>query len=285
MLPRSDYPPGVPCWIDLVHPDIDRMRDFYGGLFGWTLDVRSPADAPGTYAYALVDGQSVAGVATPAPGEQALPGWTTHVRVDSADDAAAAVAANGGTVLVPPTDAADAGRFAHCADPEGAVFGVWQPARLRGAELVNAAGAWNFSQLATADLAAANEFYGAVFGWEYSPFGIPGDEAGFWRVPGYGKFLAEHDPDVAAWQEADEGPPGFRDAVAIVQPGTAPAGAARWGVTFAVDDADAAYAKAIDLGATAIVPLFDTEYTRQGDIRDPLGAELTLSEYRPPEQG
>jgi predicted enzyme related to lactoylglutathione lyase len=80
-------------------------------------------------------------------------------------------------------------------------------------------------------------------------------------------------------------PDGFVDAVAIVQPGAAPAGAARWGITFAVEDADATYARAIELGATPTVPLFDTPYTRQGDVRDPLGAEITLGEYRPPEPG
>jgi predicted enzyme related to lactoylglutathione lyase len=285
MVPRSSYPAGVPCWVDLVQPDLDGLRAFYGGLFGWTFDVRTPPEAPAQYAYALLDGQTVAGVGTPGPGERTPGGWMSYVSVDSADAAVAAVEANGGTIVSPPTDAGPAGRWAHCADADGAVFGLWQPGELKGAQLVNFGGSWNFSDLAVAERSGAEAFYGAVFGWEYSPFGIPGEESGFFRVAGYGKFLADLDPDVAAWQETGQAPDGFSDAVAILQPGGAPAGAARWNVTFGVDDADASYAKAIQLGATATLPLFDTPYTRQGNVRDPQGAEITISEYRPPEQG
>ena len=56
-----------------------------------------------------------------------------------------------------------------------------------------------------------------------------------------------------------------------------------WSVTFAVADADAAHARAVALGATVVTALFDTPYTRQSTVRDPQGATLTLSEYRPPQ--
>jgi len=54
------------------------------------------------------------------------------------------------------------------------------------------------------------------------------------------------------------------------------------GHDLAVADADAAVAKAKDLGASVVAPLVDTPYTREGVVRDPQGATLTLSEYRPP---
>jgi hypothetical protein len=56
-----------------------------------------------------------------------------------------------------------------------------------------------------------------------------------------------------------------------------------WSVTFAVADADAAFARAESLGAKVVTPPFDTDYTRQGVLQDPQGAEMSLSEYRPPE--
>jgi uncharacterized glyoxalase superfamily protein PhnB len=49
-----------------------------------------------------------------------------------------------------------------------------------------------------------------------------------------------------------------------------------------VADADGAFARAQELGATVVVALLDTDYTRMGIVRDPQGAQLTLSEYRPP---
>lgn len=283
MLPRNGYPPGVPCWVDLLQPDVDGTVAFYGALFDWTTEVRTPDGAPQRYLYARRDGLIVAGLGGPPLNDAESAGWTSFVWVSSADEVAAAVEANGGRVLAPPVDIPQAGRVGMCADPEGAVFGVWQAAANRGVELVNADGSWNFSELRTADPSRAEAFYGAVFGWELETFDMgTGDKAGFWRLPGYGDFLAERDPEIRERQAAEQSPGGFEDAVALLSP--APGGGpARWAITFAVADADAAFARALDLGASEVVPLFDTAYTRMGIVRDPQGAELTLSEYRPPQ--
>ncbi len=46
MLERSEYPPGVPCWID-TQPDAEAAVQFYGGLFGWEFEDQMPPDVPG----------------------------------------------------------------------------------------------------------------------------------------------------------------------------------------------------------------------------------------------
>jgi predicted enzyme related to lactoylglutathione lyase len=282
MLKRDGYPAGVPCWIDVLQPDVGATMAFYGELFGWDFEVRTPPGAPTSYAYARKDGLLVAGVGGPPAGDEPS-GWTTYVWVDSADDTAATVLADGGQVLVAPMDIPRAGRAAVCMDPSGAVFGLWQAAENRGAELVNAPGTWNFSDLTPANSSEAEKFYGAVFGWECDPFELSaGDKASIWRVPGYGDFLAERDPELRERQAAAQAPNGFADAVAILNPEATGAGAGRWNVTFAVADADAAFARALSLGASTVTPLFDTMYTRMGTVADPQGAILTVSEYRPP---
>lgn len=287
MLERDGYPAGVPCWVDVVQPDVDTTMAFYGDLFGWTYEVRTPEGAPQFYAYARLDGLLVAGLGG-APGSDAeRRGWTTYVWVDSADDTAALVESNGGGVLVAPDRVPGAGRLAVCADPSGAVFGLWQAAENRGAQLVNAPGSWNFSELNTGDIGGAEAFYGAVFGWETDHLEMgAGQTAGMWRLPGYGNFLAERDPEIQERQAAEQAPTGFADAVALMYPITADGRAADttpyWSVTFAVADADSAFRRATELGATAVTPLIDTEYTRMGVVRDPQGAVLALSEYRPP---
>jgi predicted enzyme related to lactoylglutathione lyase len=283
MLKRDGYPAGVPCWIDVLQPDVAATMSFYEGLFGWEFEVRTPSGAPTTYAYARKDGLLVAGVGgPPAPGDQPA-GWTANVWVDSADDTVATVLAAGGRVLTTPTDIPGAGRVAVCADPSGAAFGLWQPAQLRGAELVNAPGTWNFSDLTPGNTGEAEKFYATVFGWECNPFEMSaGDTASIWRVPGYGDFLAERDPALRERQSAAQAPDGFADAVAILNPEATRDGAVGWNVTFAVADADADFARALDLGATVVTPLFDTMYTRMGTVADPQGAVLTLSEFRPP---
>jgi predicted enzyme related to lactoylglutathione lyase len=283
---RTWYPPGVPCWLDLVQPDHDRLTAFYGGLFGWTFELRTPPEAPVTYAYARRNGLTAAGVGSQPPGD-APEGWVTYVRVDVADATAAVVEAHGGTVVSPPTDIPGAGRVATCADPHGALIGLWEPAENQGVELVNAAGSWNFSELHTPDPDTSVAFYAAVFGWVCDRMEMgPGEAAWLFRLPGYGDHLAETNPEMRE-SLADPALASFADAVAWLEPFEAGAGRAtsRWTVTFAVDDADAAVARALELGAAEVSPLVDTLYTRQGMVRDPQGAELTLSEYRPPQQG
>jgi predicted enzyme related to lactoylglutathione lyase len=286
MQARDGYPHGVPCWVDLIQPDLDRTMAFYGGLFDWSFEIRTPEGAPTRYAYASLDGLLVAGVGGPPAGDAEASGWTTYVWVDSADATAAAAVANGGTVLVPPVDIPASGRVAVCADPSGAVFGLWQAAENRGAQLVNAPGSWNFSELNTADPSGAERFYGAVLGWELDPLELgAGQKASMWRVPGYGDLLARRDPEIRARQEADGAPGGFADAVALLNPLTVDGrneATAHWSITFAVADADAAFSRALEHGASAVTPLFDTDYTRMGMVKDPQGALLTLSEYRPP---
>ncbi len=287
MLARSGYPAGVPCWVDIVQPDLDLTMAFYGDLFGWTFEVRTPPGAPQRYAYARLDEQLVAGAGSTASDDADPGGWTSYVWVDSADETAAVVEANGGRMLAPPVDIPKAGRVAMCADPSGAVFGLWQAAENRGAEMVNAPGSWNFSELNVRDTDAAAAFYGAVFGWVSEPIEMSaGQQMGMWRVPGYGDFLAERDPEVRSRQDADQAPAGFADVVALTNPLPTESPAAApgfWSVTFGVENADKAFEHAIELGARVVTPLFDTQYTRMGTVEDPQGAALTLSEYRPPE--
>lgn len=284
MLARSSYPAGVPCWVDLVHQDYAAASNFYRELLGWSFEVRTPPESPFTYSYARIDDQTVGGLGGPL-NEGDPRGWTTYVRVDSVDATVEVVIANGGKVLQGPDDIPYAGRFATLADPHGAVLGLWEPAGLEGAELVNAPGSWNFSELHTPDADASAAFYAAVFGWECDRFDMGGGQpVMLLRLPGYGAFLAESDPEIRERQAEAQAPGGFDDAVAWLEP--LPAGSdqgAHWTVTFAVADADAAHDRAVELGAEVVSPLIDTPYTRQSSIRDPQGAHLTLSEYRPPE--
>jgi predicted enzyme related to lactoylglutathione lyase len=279
---HRNYPEGVPCWIDLAQPDLDATTAFYGALFGWTFERRTPPQAPTQYAYARRDGLIVGGVGGP-PRSAGATGWTMYVATDSVDDRVAAVTANGGRVIDGPVDIPRSGRVARCKDPLGAPFGLWQANELHGAELVNVPGSWNFSDLVTPHAEDATKFYSAVFGWEADPLDMGGGPTtGLLRLPGYGEFLMQRDPELRARQAENAAPAGFADAVALLTPAGETDAQARWTTVFAVADADEAFASAIELGAEAVVPPFDTQFTRMGVVRDPQGAELTLSQYRPP---
>lgn len=56
---------------------------------------------------------------------------------------------------------------------------------------------------------------------------------------------------------------------------------AHWSVTSAVDDADAAAAKASELGGQVVVPPFDAPWVRMTVISDPQGATFIASKFLP----
>ena len=204
--------------------------------------------------------------------------WNTYIAVDDADAAAASVHAAGGTTILDPVDAGPGGRLAGCADPRGARFRLWQPRRRLGAQVVNAPGSWNFSDLHTSDPGAAVEFYAPLFGWEFNDVGF----ATMIRRPGYGNHLeATVDPGIRDRQAGVTAPPGFEDAIAWLVP-LADRTADRWHVSFTVASRDESATLAEKLGAR-VVSSEDTEWTKTALVRDPQGAVFTLSQFTPPE--
>ena len=117
-----------------------------------------------------------------------------YVSVNSADESASKVTAHGGAVITAPFDVFDADRMAVCADPDGALFSLWQPGRHIGAQLVNEPSTWNWSNLNTRDPAGATALYRAVFGWEVASVDFGVGESWMWRRPGYADFLEQLDP-------------------------------------------------------------------------------------------
>jgi predicted enzyme related to lactoylglutathione lyase len=265
--PRT-YPEGVTSWVDVEVPDPAAAQPFYAGLFGWTFEQVSPE-----YAIAQLGGQDVAGVA-----RSGTSAWNTYVAVDDAAAGAARVREHGGRVVSGPDAAGEAGRSVACADPAGVPFRLWQAGRRPGAQVVNTPGAWNFSDLHTADPVAAATFYGSVFGWAVDDLGF----ASMIRRPGYGDHLAATiDPRIHERQAGVSAPPGFADAIgwlAPVQPDEQP----HWHVSFTVADRDATAADVERLGGT-VLRRTDTDWTREALVRDPQGAVFTASQFTPPD--
>lgn len=264
---RDQYPAGVPCWVDTMGPDPDRLMEFYGAVFGWEFagPGEMPGDPPGRYYVARARGLDVAGVASAPADAPAAPGWNTYVRVESADESAEAVIRAGGTVTVAPFDASPAGRAAVVADPEGASFCLWEPGDRQGAQLVNEPGAWSMSSLTTADTDRAAAFYGAVFGWQTEEFEFGDVKLIMFRLPGF--VGGEPEQPVA------------RDVVAVMmppEPGSE--GDPAWGVDFWVADADAVAAAASEHGGMVIAPPHDRPGFRSTMVADPNGAVLSASQ-------
>lgn len=241
----TSYEHGVPSWVDLTTADMPTALEFYGELLGWESE-EGPPEAGG-YRVMHLRGKTVAGIG-PRTNPDAPNAWATFVNVDSANAAAERVEANGGQTLMAPTDVMEEGRLAVFSDPQGAVFGVWQPGHHRGAQVVNEPGAWCWSELLTTDVEAAQAFYPAVFGW------------GVESVAG--------DPPYAMWQVSGRPVGGL-----MAKPPTMPVEVPpHWGVYFMVADLERALETIQRRGGQVLDQPMDTPAGRFAPALDPVGA-------------
>ena len=256
MSERDEYPAGVPCWVVNLQPDPEAATDFYARVFGWDI---APTD--GGYFLARVGGRDVAAIAPAPDGVPAT--WMTHVRTDSAEQAAAGAERAGGTVVAGPLDLSPDGKTAVIQDPTGATFNAWEAGTREGAQRINEPSAWAMSALQTPDPARATAFYGELFGWQFEPFGPP--EAGIqvMRLPGY--FGGEPSQPVP------------RDVVAVMMP-LPPGPPARWSPDFWIADADPAAERATELGGSVLAGPFDQPPFRTAVLADPGGAAFSISQ-------
>ncbi|MFF5029867.1 VOC family protein [Streptomyces collinus] len=246
------YATGTPCWVDLMARDQQAALDFYRDLFGWQ-GQPGPAEFGG-YAVCELHGRPVAGIGpTMSPeGEPEPPTvWTSYLAGADAQATQDAIVAAGGTLLVPVIDVGRLGRMLVAADPQGAVFGVWQPGEFHGARVVNEPGALTWNELHTSDVAAATAFYGEVFGIDIQP--LDGADA-YWELRVGGRAVG------GATLLADD------------PPGTPP----HWLTYFAVDDVDSTVDALVKRNGTVLAPPFDMMAGRMTVVADPQGAPFAM---------
>lgn len=198
---------GLPCWFELGTNDQGGASAFYGKVLGWEVGDSQMPDFD--YRLAKANGQMVAGMMSlddQPPGTP--PNWLIYFAVDSADDSARDIAARGGRVLKEPADIPDTGRFAVAADPQGAVFGILQPAPMEAEPEGHAfdqskEGHGNWLELMTPDQDAALGFYSGLLGWTKStsvPMGEHGTYQLFAREGGdIGGMIPQGQAPVPSW--------------------------------------------------------------------------------------
>jgi len=251
-MPAPTMIAGAPCWIDLFTSDPEGATAFYGGLFGWTAE---PADPRfGGYFVHSLGGRVVAGCMR-NDGSGGPDTWSVYLTTDDAERTAADAATHGGEVIVPPMVVEENGTMAVLADPTGAQVGVWQPAAVRGFEVLAEPGAPAWFELHTRDHDRAVAFYRDVFRWDdvhamsataeftYSTLG--GEEAARAGVMDARRELADGEPS-------------------------------HWRVYFSVASTDETAERARELGGTVVHPGHDTPYGRLAVLEDPTGVRFSL---------
>ncbi|GAB1336194.1 VOC family protein [Streptomyces sp. E-15] len=221
--------------MDAQLPDVEAGKRFYGELFGWTFE-----EAYGSSVWALLEGDRVASLAPKTDGRMPTV-WTVSFATSDATALGRRITAAGGQLVTAPSPAGDLGTAALAADPEGAVFGLWQPGTHRGFGRRHEPGTFVWAQLYTRDTAAANAFYGDLF--HDALFGT-GAKPDFGRAEVTEVFPAEMPPHFVAH--------------------------------FRVADLDDALGTVRRLGGRVQAPPFETSYGRVAVVTDNQGASFAL---------
>jgi predicted enzyme related to lactoylglutathione lyase len=125
-----------------------------------------------------------------------------------------------------------------------------------GTRTEHAPGLFSWVDLTTGDAAAATEFYGGLFGWEFEDNEIPGNGGVYTMATVGGEYVAAISPST------DAIPP-------------------HWNSYVTVTSADKTAARAKELAADVIQEPFDVMDTgRMAVVRDPTGASLCVWEPR-----
>jgi predicted enzyme related to lactoylglutathione lyase len=221
--------------VDAQLPDVEAGKRFYGELFTWTFE-----EAYSTSTWACQEGEPVAALAPKADGRMPTV-WTLHFATPDATELAERIEAGGGRVIVPPTRLGALGTTALAADPEGAVFGLWQAGTHQGFGRRHVPGTFAWAELYVRDPRLANDFYGTLF---HDVLFGPGASPDFGRAK-----LAEVFPP--------EMPPHFL-------------------VHFGVEDCDTALATVHRLGGRVQAPPFKASYGHVAVVADGQGASFAL---------
>lgn len=245
------WPAGTPCWVDVSVDDVPKAIAFYQALFGWDIQIGGPE--VGGYSIAHLDNRIVAAVSPKYSPAEAPSAWTTYLATDDVDATTDRIKGAGGQLLAEPMDVMSEGRMAIAVDTAGAVFGLWQGGNTTGIGLANVPGTVSWNEHMSRDFDASKAFYQAVCGYEYQDMSAEGFKYAMLMVDGH---------EVGGLGEYPEGTPQETPAA--------------WSVYFAVEDADAAEAKVVELGGIVVQPVRDSPYGRIAVVADNHGAVFSL---------
>ena len=253
-MPTGLRKPGEFCWFNMLTPQPDEARVFFGKILGWTY-----AEIPGMGHRVQVSGRDIgglfdlAGPNTP-PGTPPLIG--VMVKVEVADSFADKVVSLGGRAM-PAFDIRDQGRMAVCFDPNGGQFDLWEPKKGPGTDVDSTIhGAPSWFETLTTDVDIATAFYSELFGWTPEVFQSPAFNYTTFRNAGV---------PVAGMMQITP------------QMGEMPS---HWGVYFTVKDADEALQEALAQGAKICMTMKDVpDVGRICGFTSPQGVMFNVIEY------
>ncbi|HVE83139.1 MAG TPA: VOC family protein [Myxococcales bacterium] len=123
--PRPAPPAGLygpVAWCELFTDDVNKAGAFYSDLFGWTRTA-GPTDK---YVVFKRGDRDAGGLGTRPPGSPPAM-WVTYFFTQDVDVTHTNAMGKGAKEVVPPSDIPNVGRFSWLADPQGAIFALFNP--------------------------------------------------------------------------------------------------------------------------------------------------------------
>jgi predicted enzyme related to lactoylglutathione lyase len=251
----TTIPTGRFVWFEYLTPEPAKAQGFFGELYGWTKK-EMPTPTGGTYTMFAAGDDTIGGYPPRMPGMPPHSHWLSHLQVTDARATVAKIKSLGGSIKLEPVDMG-MGTYAVVADPHGAVFALWQPAKAEGTgDFRGKPGAFVWNELSTPDPEKASAFYAAIGGFTVEKMDMgPGGTYYLLNADGKGR---------AGMMKQSEGQP------------------IAWLPYVQVASADTTSAKATKLGAKTIVPPTDIPNVGRFSIfLDSLGAANAILEPHP----
>ncbi|MCB5182820.1 VOC family protein [Streptomyces antimicrobicus] len=239
--------------------DLETSQRFYGAVLGWQFRHGKLGE---TFSVAEVDGLPVAGIGALAAEMAATTvTWTPYFAVDDADKAVDRIRERTGTVAVGPLALGEQGRAALAADPDGAVFGIWE-GQVRSEWRVGTGPAPAWLELRTRNAFDAALFYGEVLEWAT---GRPD------------RCEVAYEEDKVVLRQGGE-PVARLSGQALEPAAFDPQVRPRWHVHFRVAALEPAVAAALSLGGHRASAVHTSDRERCVTLRDPDGALFDITE-------
>lgn len=116
---------GEVAWEELLTSDPAAAIDFYGKIFGWTVDPRSMGEGNEPYNILMLGDVMIGGLMR-RPEMMPASAWGVYFEVNDVDASYAKVKELGGMTITEIMPVPGTGRLAVVADPQGAVFSIIQ---------------------------------------------------------------------------------------------------------------------------------------------------------------
>jgi predicted enzyme related to lactoylglutathione lyase len=175
--PGGERLPGKIIWHDLLTNDPAASQAFYGELFGWEfkdIGIAVGLNSDSAYTQIRHNGRLIGGMidTLAVNGRVDISQWVVSMSVSDIDAAVAAVTAEGGDVITPPTDLQRRGRIAVVRDKEGALLAMLQTASGDPADRQPEFGDFLWNELWTTNADSATTFYEGLTGLKMATWDV-----------------------------------------------------------------------------------------------------------------